>query len=269
MAPLIDQFAEAVTRELGDRLKLALRANLDASSLETLVSRTASLKKGDDNNSGENDDDSAGGSTSPLQLQNPQDPRQQQWTHPRRGSGGKFPSSDAESFSSPHTTVTRYHESAEVAAEMDEMRQTVANVVMRLSTLEGRQRALQGKMAKLDSAWGGDASQMSLAIAELQHVVASGGPHHAEFGSLRGQLIALAHSIDKLDKRTATVERRLSSSPQVDLNVATATATAKQRSASGASAASASSSGGGGGDKSSSASSLKPLHHHQTQHHLH
>mmetsp|Transcript_7942 Transcript_7942/g.26069 ORF Transcript_7942/g.26069 Transcript_7942/m.26069 type:complete len:178 (+) Transcript_7942:872-1405(+) len=86
-------------------------------------------------------------------------------------------------------------------------------MVMRLSTLEGRQRALQGKMAKLDGAWGGDASQMSLAIAELQHVVANGNPHHAEFGSLRGQLIALAHSIDKLDKRTSSIERRLTAPP--------------------------------------------------------
>lgn len=99
-----------------------------------------------------------------------------------------------------------------MAAEVDDMRQTVANMVMRLSTLEGRQRALQGKMAKLDSAWGGDASQMSLAIAELQHVVAQNANGHSEFGSLRGQLIALAVALDKLDKRTTSIERRIGAS---------------------------------------------------------
>eukprot|EP00634_Sargassococcus_sp_CCMP2135_P012244 CAMPEP_0198646604 /NCGR_PEP_ID=MMETSP1467-20131203/2029_1 /TAXON_ID=1462469 /ORGANISM="unid. sp., Strain CCMP2135" /LENGTH=357 /DNA_ID=CAMNT_0044382153 /DNA_START=24 /DNA_END=1097 /DNA_ORIENTATION=+ len=240
IAPLIDQFADAVTRELGDRLKAALRANLDASNLETLVARTSAKKNDDSPGGGDNDDDSAAGSTTPLQL--PQDHRGWPREQPRRGGAQKVfpPSSD---------DFPRY-EGAEVAAEMDEMRQTVANMVMRLSTLEGRQRALQGKMAKLDSAWGGDASQMSLAIAELQHVVASGGPHHAEFGSLRGQLIALAHSIDKLDKRTSTVERRLVPAvPPVSVDV---NASSKQQQRSPAD----------GGPK-------KPLghHHHQSHHH--
>lgn len=89
----------------------------------------------------------------------------------------------------------------------DDVRNTVASMASRLSTLEGRQRALQGKMAKLDSHWGGDASQMSVAIAELQNQPA------VELGSLRGQVIALAHSIDKLDKRTAAIERRLTQGP--------------------------------------------------------
>lgn len=91
----------------------------------------------------------------------------------------------------------------------DNVRPVVANLVSRLSTLEGRQRALQGKMAKLDANWGGDASQMSLAVAELQQRNSLDAT--AELGSLRGQLIALAHSIDKLDKRTAAIERRLNS----------------------------------------------------------
>ena len=90
------------------------------------------------------------------------------------------------------------------------MRTDLASALSRLSTLEGRQRALQGKMAKLDGQWGGDCTQMTNAIAELQrHQTLTGAQtdfvaHHGrDLEALRGQFIALAHTLDKLDKRTA------------------------------------------------------------------
>ena len=57
-------------------------------------------------------------------------------------------------------------------------------------------------MAKLDGQWGGDFSNVTHAVAELQRVVASHQYAVADLGALRG-LIALAHSVDALEKRTA------------------------------------------------------------------
>ena len=67
----------------------------------------------------------------------------------------------------------------------------------------GRQRAIPGKMAKLDGQGGGDFSNVTHAVAELQRVVASHQYAVADLGALRGNLIALAHSVDALEKRTA------------------------------------------------------------------
>ena len=86
---------------------------------------------------------------------------------------------------------------------LNDVRQGLAGALAKLSTLEGRQRAIQGKMAKLDGQWGGDFSNVTHAVAELQRVVASHQYAVADLGALRGNLIALAHSVDALEKRTA------------------------------------------------------------------
>ena len=86
---------------------------------------------------------------------------------------------------------------------LNDVRQGLAGALAKLSTLEGRQRAIQGKMAKLDGQWGGDFSNVTHAVAELQRVVSSHQYAVADLGALRGNLIALAHSVDALEKRTA------------------------------------------------------------------
>ena len=196
VSPLIDNFADAVSRELGRRLRRALTANVEPESLESLLASTSrslssssSLSQQQQQQRPHNNNNERGGD----------DDDRSSSDHMMNGTG--YQHRRKRTVALPR--VDNNSESENLSADIDDVRQTLSNVVMRLSTLEGRQRALQGKMAKLDSAWGGDASQMSLAIAELQHVVANEG----SFGSLRGQLIALAHSIDKLDKRTTSLER--------------------------------------------------------------
>lgn len=162
LSPLISQFADALAREMGDRLRDSLAVNTEPEALERFA-RSARDRLDDDADS-----------SSSRRRSPPPEPKTPE-------------------------------------KKDDDVRAAVASMASRLSTLEGRQRALQGKMAKLDSQWGGDASQMSLAVADLQHYVSTQRqrPADADIGSLRGQLIALAHSIDKLDKRTAAIERRL------------------------------------------------------------
>ena len=58
-------------------------------------------------------------------------------------------------------------------------------------------------MAKLDGQWGGDFSNVTHAVAELQRVVASHQYAVADLGALRGNLIALARPVDTPEKRTA------------------------------------------------------------------
>ena len=71
----------------------------------------------------------------------------------------------------------------------------------KLSTLEGRQRAIQGKMAKLDGQWGGDFSNVTHAVAELarrryRH-------QYVRLGRAAGQLDRAGAPVDALEKRTA------------------------------------------------------------------
>ena len=77
----------------------------------------------------------------------------------------------------------------------DDIRAALAAALSRLATLEGRQRAIQGKLAKLDSQWGGDLSNVAHAFADLQRAVASHQYAVADVGVLRSNLFALAQSL--------------------------------------------------------------------------
>ena len=80
-------------------------------------------------------------------------------------------------------------------ASNDDIRAALAAALARLATLEGRQRAIQGKLAKLDGQWGGDLSNVAHAFADLQHAVASHQYAVADVGVLRSNLFALAQSL--------------------------------------------------------------------------
>ncbi|KAH8056343.1 cupin-like domain-containing protein [Aureococcus anophagefferens] len=95
------------------------------------------------------------------------------------------------------------------APNFDAMREDLHGALSRLSTLEGRQRA-QGKIAKLDGQWGGDCTQMTHGLRAPAHrrdqvLPPRPGDGHGDLRA-RGQLIALAHSIDKPDQRTLAIE---------------------------------------------------------------
>ena len=156
VGPLVNEFADAVAREIGERVRATLDAEVGSDRLERFLAsdrtcpRCAAREKG----------------AAPAPAPSPPAPP------PDEGS-------------------------------LNDVRQGLAGALAKLSTLEGRQRAIQGKMAKLDGQWGGDFSNVTHAVAELQRVVASHQYAVADLGALRGNLIALAHSVDALEKRTA------------------------------------------------------------------
>jgi hypothetical protein len=80
-------------------------------------------------------------------------------------------------------------------ASYDDIRAALAAALARLATLEGRQRAIQGKLAKLDGQWGGDLSNVAHAFADLQRAVASHQYAVADVGVLRSNLFALAQGL--------------------------------------------------------------------------
>lgn len=151
VGPLVNEFADAVAREIGERVRATLEAEVGAQNLERFLAADRPCPR--------------------FATQKP----------PAAPPAPAPPAPPAE-------------------GSLHDVRQGLAGALAKLSTLEGRQRAMQGKMAKLDGQWGGDFSNVTYAVAELQRVVASHQYAVADLGGLRGNLLALAHSVEALEK---------------------------------------------------------------------